>query len=413
MRAPTLLRPGARTGGSLLALLAIVAAVGLAAGTPRASAGDGTRPTEPRPAAWRWTSEMLDVAARIPVQHGGRVKPLVTYAGYTLLGLDHRRSTTDADGEALPALAWLLEVVFRPERARRSPCFLVETDEVLDAIGLVHEGKKKRDHYTYEELVPARATLSALALQYLRLESTHRSAVEEGIVALDRAMRTFEQLASLLDFARAELDPSGAPAVEALFPGRARIGVLDVIARSGDLVRLAGRDDPHALVGAPREDTGSPAVRVAGALRRRVVALAEGSVGLALLPPPGTRSQDATWYAPGHALLAAQGGGGVPAGWGAQLERLVAAQGAQVRGDAPPSSTGSGRSRPRRHRPHGSAASTTRSRSRCSSSASTRSTGASTSICSRSSSSRSGGSSRAGGSAGPPGPSSSGCWPST
>jgi len=143
----------------LLALLGIGAAALLpAARTPRAVADDdGSRPTEARPAAWTWTSEMLDVAGRIPVQHGGRVKPLVTYAGYTLLGLDHRRATKDADGEDLPAVAWLLEVTFRPERARKAACFLVENAEVLDAMGIAHDGKKKRDRYTYEELAPKRS----------------------------------------------------------------------------------------------------------------------------------------------------------------------------------------------------------------------------------------------------------------
>jgi len=330
-----------RTGILLVGLLpALVVLAGalhsaLRVAPPPAGADEGARTTEARPPPWRWTSDMQDVAGRIPVQHGGRVKPLVTYAGYTLLGLDHRRACTGADGEELPAVAWLLEVAFRPERARKASCFLVETAEVLDAAGIAHDGKKKRDRYTYEELAPGRARLSALALKYMGLESTQRSAVEEGIVALDRSLGTFERLAGLLDFARAELDPTGAGAVEALFPGRARVGVLDVLERSADLARLAGADDPHAVNDPSRPDRAGPDARIANALRRRVVALAEGSVGLSLLPPPGMPSQDATWYAPGHALLAALYGNGVPAGWTPLLGRLVAMQAAQARGDAP------------------------------------------------------------------------------
>ena len=44
-----------------------------------------------------------------------------------------------------------------PALAEQHPCFLVENDEVLDAVGLAHEGKKKRDLYPYAALRPAAA----------------------------------------------------------------------------------------------------------------------------------------------------------------------------------------------------------------------------------------------------------------
>ncbi len=331
---PSTSLPARRTGPWLLALLCLAFVAGRAVLPSPAVAGEEGRAAKERSEAWRLTPEILEVAARIPVQHGGRVKPLVTFAGYTLLGLDHRRSTADAEGESLSALAWLLEVIFRPERARRIPCFLVESDEVIDAIGLSHAGKKKRDRYAYEDLLPARATLSALALQYLGLESTRRSSVEEGIVALDRGVATFERLAGLLDFARAELDASGSPEVTALFGGRAQVGVLDVLERGPELTRLAGPGDPHGLPGDGADASTTASARGARVLRGRVAALAEGALGLSLFPPPGTRSQEATWYAPGDAILAVLGGHGVPSGWQAQLGRLGAMQRAATGRDA-------------------------------------------------------------------------------
>jgi len=169
----------------------------------------------------------------------------------------------------------------------------------------------------------------------MMLESAQRSAVEEGIVALDRSMDTFERLAGLLDFARAELDPTGAPGVEALFPGRARVGVLDVLGRAADLARLAGPEDPHAPAGPGSGERASPDRRVARALRHRVLSLAEGAVGLALIPPAATPTEQPTWYAPGDALFAAVDGHGAGEGWVPLLGRLVAMQRAQARGDAP------------------------------------------------------------------------------
>ncbi len=326
----------ARTATGLV-LAAMVLVVGFAAmlarGAPSASAGEGARKPETAGASWTWTPEMLRLAARIPVQDGGRVKPLQTYASYTLLGLDHRRSSVDADGESLSSLAWLLEVTLRPERARRAPCFLVETAEVLDAIGLEHEGKKKRDHYAYADLLPARARLSELAGQYMAIESNRRSAVEDGIVALDRAVDAFERLSSLLAFARAELDVGDGPAVAALFPGRARVGVLDVVAHLDDLARIAGPVDPHAAAG-PSDERGSPDRRAALALRGALRTLAEDAVGLTLIPPPDSKKQEPTWFAPGHVLFTAAEGQELPGRWGDLLGRLCAMQAAVTRGEA-------------------------------------------------------------------------------
>lgn len=329
-------RVGRATGVALgTVLLVAVVAAALARHAPSASAGEPARKAEAAGPAWSWTPEMLRLAARIPIQDGGRVKPLQTYAGYTLLGLDHRRSAADADGERLPSLAWLLEVLFRPERARRAPCFLVETAEVLDAIRLAHDGKKKRDRYAYDELVPARARLGELAAQYLAIESKRRSAVEDGIVALDHAVDVFERLSALLAFARAEFEPGDAPAVRALFPGRARVGVLDVLARSAELERLAGPDDPHASLGAPAAAGGAPDRQAALALRRQLRTLAEDAVGLTLIPPPVASKREPAWFAPGHVIFTAAQGQGMPDGWDGLLGGLVAMQAAVTRGDGP------------------------------------------------------------------------------
>ena len=285
---------GARVG---LLLLALAAAIG--PGARPADAGEPARRAEAGAAAWTWTADMIALAARIPVQDAGRVKPLQTYAGYTLLGLDHRRSSADADGRDLSSLAWLLEVLFRPERARRAPCFLVETDEVLDAIRLEHGRRKKRDRYAYDDLAPGRARLSELAAGYLRVESNRRSAVEDGIVALDHAVVVFERLSTLLAFARTELDLGDAPAVRALFPGDGRAGVLEVLARSEDLARLEGPADPHAAIrragrrsrpARPPRGAGA-AARAPCARERRVRARADPAAELDGAGPPVVRAR--------------------------------------------------------------------------------------------------------------------------
>ena len=45
----------------------------------------------PKPHA-RFSRDTIDVFARLPVQEGGRIKPLSTYANFTLLALNGMRS---------------------------------------------------------------------------------------------------------------------------------------------------------------------------------------------------------------------------------------------------------------------------------------------------------------------------------
>ena len=65
-------------------------------------------------------------------------------------------------------MEWLLDALFFPERARTYEAFMVQNSEVLDAIGLEHAGKKKRDRHSYVALAPGRQKLMELASEYSR-----------------------------------------------------------------------------------------------------------------------------------------------------------------------------------------------------------------------------------------------------
>src|SRR5262249_44032492 len=109
---------------ALLMTAATAAALALPPASRRAAAGEPTPATSttsdlaPAPA---WTPAILDAARRIPIQDLGRVKPLDTYAQFTLLRLNHKRSCEGLDGRTLSSIEWLLDVLFRPERARKVP----------------------------------------------------------------------------------------------------------------------------------------------------------------------------------------------------------------------------------------------------------------------------------------------------
>ena len=218
-----------------------------------ASATAASAAVTPRSGDSRWTSRALERAAALPLQEGGRVKPLDSHAAFTLLRLNHRRGVTDAAGRSLTPLEWMLDVLFRPEAARTYPSFLVEDSQVLDAVGMSHEDKSRRDRYAFDDLAPARPRLAELARTYMAVESKDRSAVENGVVELYGNLETFDSLTHFLDFARVEIPLPAAPRVRELWPGRDRVSVPEVVARLDALTATAGGGDPHAGVsGAPR-----------------------------------------------------------------------------------------------------------------------------------------------------------------
>ena len=67
-------------------------------------------------------------------------------------------------GEKLGATAWMMDCLFFPGEAAEYDCFRVQDSAALDAIGVAHEGKRKRDLYSYMDLMPASDRLFDLAL---------------------------------------------------------------------------------------------------------------------------------------------------------------------------------------------------------------------------------------------------------
>lgn len=154
----------------------------------------------------RWDEETVHLAATLPMQEGGRVKPLQTYAGFRLLHLNGKRSLELESGEKLEPTGFLLDCWFFPERAKRYECFVVSNSEVLDAIGV--ESKARRARYSYEELAPGRSRLTELAMRSSEKDS--KNLVDNQILSLFKAMRGFEADVGTTDLARLELDvPEG------------------------------------------------------------------------------------------------------------------------------------------------------------------------------------------------------------
>lgn len=262
-----------------------------AAHAAHATQSDAPAKPTPAPAPKRtapWTKRTLEIAEALPVQDGGRIKPLSTYAGFTLLRLNGKRSVTTPADEKLTPTEWLLDTLFFPEQAFDYPVFVVQNIEAVEAVGVDLADKKKRDHYSFNELRPGMAKLLDLAHQYTAIEEKNRTPVQSQIVNLSENVMTFWRLSQHLDFAHARIPADVDPAVARVFAGRKEVRFSELVAKAGEF--------PHGT------EMGS-----------RVEALAENMSSatntLVLLPPTDDRAE---WLTPSSVLMEAVRGKAAP-----------------------------------------------------------------------------------------------------
>lgn len=113
----------------------------------------------------KWEERVVEIAKRIPVQEGGRVKPFETRAGFLMLKFHGARKMkiASSSGERIKIepTEWLLDILFRPEIAKEMPTFRVDDSDLLEAVG--YDVKKRRDRYSYNDLDPYFQKLGKLA----------------------------------------------------------------------------------------------------------------------------------------------------------------------------------------------------------------------------------------------------------
>ena len=162
-----------------------------------------------------WSDDAIEMFGTLPIQDGGRIKPMDTFAQFTMLKLNGKRWFTTPGGEKLYPVAWLMNCLFYPDVTNGYQHFIVDTSEVIVELGLpAHD--KKRDHYSYNELFPARATLFQKGSQYNDIEPAERTRLQKQILNLTHNVMQYEQLIGFFDFARKRFTPNKGSALEAV-----------------------------------------------------------------------------------------------------------------------------------------------------------------------------------------------------
>ena len=195
-------------------------------------------------ASWSHAAvESLDAFARLPVQEGGRVMPMDSYARQRLLQFSGK-STLDKR----PAIEWLARLFFTPTNASEDVVFLVNNPEVLEAMRLtVTEGRR----FSFSQLEPGLSRLQELAHKASEIESKERTALENEIVRLYHSLNGYVALMHGLGFALPSEDFSVTnPAARALLglePDQTRLSFLDIFLKGERLspeVEVISKKEP-------------------------------------------------------------------------------------------------------------------------------------------------------------------------
>lgn len=112
----------------------------------------------------------LSAFREIPVLHEGRIKPLESFARAYLIVFSSKSSLPDT-----PAMDWLAELLFAPERAYQRPTFTISNPDVVNAMGL-----SWREGHLY--------SFNELSESFTKYEKTIKA-----IAALDDSQRTQSQ----------------------------------------------------------------------------------------------------------------------------------------------------------------------------------------------------------------------------
>jgi ABC-type transport system involved in cytochrome c biogenesis permease subunit len=222
-----------------------------------------------------WPEEAVHLFATLPIQDGGRIKPLESYANVALLKFNGKRSCKDLSGNKLRGIEWFMDCLFFPEDARQYKTFRVDNSDVMTALGLPYS--KRRDRYAYADIEPGRVKLLELARGYSSKPNQQRSLREVQIVNLADNLMEFEGLARAFEVARLRVNLSEAPALAALFDGATEVRLSELLPKSEGILTL--------LRGLGQEDKESANYKSSLAAIEHISHTLENATALALFPP--------------------------------------------------------------------------------------------------------------------------------
>ncbi|MBI3565708.1 MAG: cytochrome c biogenesis protein CcsA [Elusimicrobia bacterium] len=219
----------------------------------------------------------MDVAgfARLPLLEGGRVKPMDSFARNALL-LIRGTQTLPVDGKTMSAVEWMLNAMFKPERADTLKVFVIDDPDVLGLLGL-EQGNERR--FAYWQIEPKRDEVGQQAQRAEAIDSSKRSRFQSAVVNLSHRLDLYEQIKNTFMISGSNDPTDDLAAFSAALPGAMRA--------------------VHGAAKASRAD--QAAMKVLSQLLERYQFLARAAAFRAL--PPQAGEPDEAWTSFGEGIL--------------------------------------------------------------------------------------------------------------
>lgn len=132
----------------------------------------------------------FNAASRIPVLHGGRVKPLAGVAKNALMFISGK-SSLRVEGEKKIAIEWLFEMMARPQNANQLAVFRIDHPEVL---AIMSKRQDEGKYYAFNDLFAYFDHISEQAKTARELSAEKRGSFQRAIIKLDNQLGTYLQL---------------------------------------------------------------------------------------------------------------------------------------------------------------------------------------------------------------------------
>ncbi|GAA5116413.1 cytochrome c biogenesis protein CcsA [Luteolibacter yonseiensis] len=240
-----------------------------------------------------WDPQTIEVAESIPLQDGGRIKPLSTYAGFSMLSLHGARSMVVQDEKgkkhSITPTAWMMDTLFRPQFAVKLPTFRIDNSSILEAVGL--KTGDKRDRYSYDDIEPGREKLIELAKKYEMIADDKRDSVHKQTIALAYQIRNYESLLGYFGFARYGL----------VLKGSGKDGAPDQHANISTV--MAGLPQIRQEISQSQAHGHQMEPRLQSLLQQVIDAANFAKYGLFILPPADPK--EAIWLSAGNTIMSA------------------------------------------------------------------------------------------------------------
>jgi ABC-type transport system involved in cytochrome c biogenesis permease subunit len=169
----------------------------------------------------RTAKDNFDLAhfGKIPVQVGGRIKPLDTVARNSLLIIRTKETLRLDDGRRISAIKWLADALFNAPVADQYPAFVIQNADVLGLFGWQQSDRK---YFSFAELTPFLKQIDEQGEQADKLQAVERSAYQSAILNLRSALVLYQRLKNSLAPEGAENLSSELQSLEAAIPEAAK-----------------------------------------------------------------------------------------------------------------------------------------------------------------------------------------------